>query len=134
VRHVCLKAGEKLGHQAVEDAIAYFRRGERTLRRHDWPGNVRELISLVRRRLTLGDDVLAELNEKLKSASASPALTVPIPETHTAIRPLEEVVTTYLQRAWSARGPLTQQQLAARLGISVNTLKSYLQQVKPHIR
>lgn len=135
IRHVCYRMADRMRDGAdPRDVIQYFRRGERTLKKYPWPGNVRELISLVRRRVELGDDVVAELKERMerKLSEANPAVAVEgvgaasAPPGFSRIEPLKTIVARYVQWAHARRGALSQQDLARRLGISVNTLKKHL--------
>ncbi len=148
IRHVCYRVAEgRTTVEPPEDAIAYFKKGEKLLQRYRWPGNVRELIALVRRRLLLGDDVMAELKTRHEdmlagtgrsdaSESLAPCFNdgaAELTQTDTLIagfpldriQPLDAVITRYLSWASAHRGTLTQADLARRLGISVNTFKRY---------
>jgi DNA-binding NtrC family response regulator len=103
----------------------YFTQGMGILRTHPWPGNVRELSSLVRRKLVLDDDVLAELGRGQNTKV--PSSQIPVSPPYLAsIRPIDDILREYVEQAFQHRGALTQQQLAKKLGKSVNTIKKIL--------
>lgn len=127
VRHACYRMDGQVEPKAIEAAIDDFRRGEATLRKYPWPGNVRELISLVRRRLQLGDDVIAELKERVRQGAPAEAPSDPARPAHPGrLRPLRQIEREYARAAFELRGALTVAETAARLGISENKLRKLI--------
>lgn len=116
--------------QLQDQTIRYFEEGEKVFRQYSWPGNSRELARYVKRRLSLGDDVLAEVQNRIASAKTADSSSEGKTEAFT-LRTTEEVLTEYIARAWNNRHDLTQKQLAARLGLSINTMKGYLRKASP---
>ncbi|MCL5269683.1 MAG: sigma 54-interacting transcriptional regulator [bacterium] len=116
------------GGDPIRATLDYFRAGEPILRAYGWPGNVRELARLVRRRLFVGDDVLPEI-ERLTQTPAGVAGRYPIfhpihgPDD---IEPARTIMRRYVRHVWSQRGNQTQQEIARRLGLSINTFKTQL--------
>ncbi len=110
----------------VDDVLDYFEKNLQMLERHPWVGNVRELIALVKRRIRLGDDVINELNPGPKLKKGKRALFEPDCFRVDALRTIDAVVAEYVRGAYAARGGLTQRELAARLGKSLNTIKKIL--------
>ncbi len=108
----------------VEDTIAYFEKRQGVLRNYPWPGNVRELARCVKQRLNLGYDVVKDLDSHQCGSEEMPEqVTITGPN---SIRPVDEIVTQYVRRAYENRGSMTQAEVALRLGIAVNTLKKHL--------
>jgi len=112
----------------VLNSIDYFQEGQELLKRYDWPGNVRELAALVKRRVLLGDDVLAEIDARVRRSGETPPWSPPAWD----IRPVEEIVGDYARTVFKRfgkkhGGELSQNEIARRLGIAVNTLKKHLQ-------
>ena len=94
------------------------------LRNYPWPGNVRELARCVKQRLNLGYDVVKDLDSHQCGSEEMPEqVTITGPN---SIRPVDEIVTQYVRRAYENRGSMTQAEVALRLGIAVNTLKKHL--------
>jgi len=69
---------------------------------YSWPGNVRELVALVKRRIRLGDDVVGELSSRPgKEMPEKPFLSFEgICLTEQAIKPLDEIIKEYVERAY----------------------------------
>ena len=107
---------------SVSEVLAYFREGEEILRLHDWQGNVRQLAGLVKRRVLLGDDVLAEISQ---SEGKSQKARTPLAENN--IRPIDDVIRDYVRSVHETFPQLSKQALAKAMGKSVNTLRKYLQ-------
>jgi DNA-binding NtrC family response regulator len=116
VRGLVYKYVDPNKNGAAQAIIDYFQRGHALLRGYPWPGNVRELAKFVKRRLLLNDDVLAEIAAKAGESgeAADPFL------------PVKELLRAHAKAAYLRRGDLTQKEVAARLGISINTFKGYL--------
>ncbi len=110
----------EIGGAAIKKHLDYFEGERKHLSSQPWPGNVRQLAALVKRRVLLGDDVLRELKK------TNPAPIAPAPGKPDEIRPIDDVIREYARSAMENRGPLTQQEVANRLGRSVNTLKKLL--------
>lgn len=100
----------------AQDVNDYFQRGDAVLRGYEWPGNMRELAKFVKRRLLLGDDVLAEVAGTAGGAdnAADGFLSV------------KDLLRKHVKQAFRQRGSMTQKEVAERLRVSVNTLKGYV--------
>lgn len=121
IKHLTFRfAGTSIDRNVLKKHLDYFEAGHDLLSSQDWPGNVRELAAMVKRRVLLDDDVLADLKKK------NPAPTVTVPGKRAEIRPIDDVIREYVKGVMDNRGPLTQQEVAERLGRSVNTLKKLL--------
>lgn len=117
----------EMDESLIREVAAYFDAAADELRAYAWPGNVRELASLVRRRLFAGDDVLPELRRRTSTGRRGgiwPRFK-PI-DSAEDIEPLDTIRARYLEHVMASRGGLTQKEIAARLGVSVNTLKAML--------
>ncbi len=115
----------RLSDEQLRQAANYFDAAADELSTYAWPGNVRELATLVRRRLFLGEDILPELGRRAASARAGRGYPrfKPI-NTPADIESLDTIRRQYLDHVLASRGEMTQKELAQRLDISVNTLKS----------
>jgi DNA-binding NtrC family response regulator len=125
----CREGGKLEDSDRIRETIDYFSRGQAILQACPWPGNVRELARHIRRRLFLGDDVIPEIARIRPSVSADRDGHYPIfrPIRRAEdIAPLGEIVTHYVRHVWAHRGQLTQQEVATRLDLSVNTLKKHI--------
>jgi len=124
VRHLVfrLARGTSLPNTVVGATLDYFADRKDALRSLRWPGNVRELAGLVKRRLFLGDDVLA----KPDSGTSRAAVPLPPPLPGRAILPVEQMVRAYVRQVHDLHPSMSQGELARRLGKSVNTVKKYL--------
>lgn len=127
VRHMVYRCRAQDGVEAkIRSVIEYFHQGQAVLQGHHWPGNVRELARYVRRRLFIGDDVLPEIARLHPSAANGRYPAFQPVRGLGDIDPLEELGRKYVRHVWEQRGAITQQDLAAKLQISINTLKKYL--------
>ena len=108
-----------------EEAIEYFQANQPVMQAYGWPGNVREMLSCVRRRCYLHEDVCRKLKAAAAPQAAHPAALPEIP-TKESIVSLSELQDRYIRAVLDNRERLglTQQEMAQRLGVSVNTLKS----------
>jgi DNA-binding NtrC family response regulator len=98
------------------------------LHAYDWPGNVRQLIQVLRRAVYLEvpiKDVLAE--ERQLGTLAAEAKSDFLPDSQGKIRPIKEIQREYAQRALDLLSG-NYRKTARALGISVNTLRSWLEQ------
>ena len=121
VRHLVHRLSERgAGPGQVQEQLAYFEAGSELLAAQRWPGNVREVAALVKRRVLLGDDVLAGL-DRVPHESTPPVAVAGVAPA--GIRPIDDVVRDYVRGVFAKRGGMTQGQVAERLGCSVNTLK-----------
>ncbi len=121
-------AGASPARGTLKKHLEYFDDGRDVLSSQDWPGNVRQLAALVKRRVLLNDEVLADL----KKTTLAPVAAAP--EKPTEIRPIDDVIREYARSVMENRGPLTQQEVADHLGRSVNTLKKLLADQAPQPR
>lgn len=124
VTHILFGTGAAF--KEIRRAGKYFGEWNSKLRSYPWPGNVRELARLVKRRLLLGDDVVADLAAGAVSGVAGPLASPAAPRGPAKIRPLADIIKEYVREADRNRGNLTQRQLAKRLGKAVNTVKRIL--------
>jgi len=121
IKHLTFRfAGASIERNALKKHLDYFEAGHDLLLSQDWPGNVRELAAMVKRRVLLDDDVLSDLKKM------NPAPNSLVPGKRAEIRPIDDVIREYVKDVMDNRGPLTQQEVAERLGRSVNTLKKLL--------
>ena len=124
VRYLVFRLANRAGGPGqLRMHLAYFESGRDVLAGQHWPGNVRQLAALVKRRVLLGDDVLAELGGVVRTAPATPAAAGATPA---PIRPIDDVVGEHVRCVFANRGHLTQREVAAGLGCSINTLKKRL--------
>ncbi len=131
VSHLVFRFAQMSGERmAVGEVLDYFRQGEDVLRLHNWRGNVRQLAGLVKRRLLLGDDVLAELAMSANTYPlASQLQECPTTKETENIRPIDDVVRDYVRSIHERFPHLSKQALAKILGKSVNTIRKYLNDV-----
>ena len=100
-------------------------RAMQKLQRYPWPGNVRELRNVLERALiTLTGNEIRSEDLILEAPAVLPAADG-LPKEEWEIRPLEEVVTTYLEAAVKAAGG-NARKAARHLGISPSTLNRRL--------
>jgi DNA-binding NtrC family response regulator len=100
------------------------------LRGYDWPGNVRQLIKVLKRALLLGSPVGDVLEEEkrlgiLTETGNGDGGGGRWPRTAEEIRPIRDMRSEYAARAFELTGG-NYAETARRLGVAVNTLRSYL--------
>ena len=132
----------------IQKELKYFDGGLDLLRTYSWPGNYRELISLLKRRIALGDDVLAEVRTRMadpvpcgdydlrpEDLSRSQGVSMPpgldagmaaLVEALPALVSSEEIGSAYI-RAVREKFPLRPlRELAKEVQLSENTFRSRL--------
>jgi len=103
----------------------------RHLSAYDWPGNVRQLIKMLKRAVYMDMPIVQAVAAERKLGGLSPSEAADLsqdpflPRTLEEIVPLKEARRRYAERALELNGG-NYAATARRLGIAVNTLRSYL--------